>query len=278
MSPAADASPPIVPRSTLGRSAVEVSRLALAGSFGISADDTVRAYRELGVTTFFTTPRMRSMNEGLRRLIADGERSSLTLVGGAPIPFGFSVRWAQQRLTRALGVDRLDVFLLFWVQAHWYVTGRTWSAMRALKDEGLVRALGVSCHDRPMARGLIDELGLDVVMLRYNAAHRGAEGEVFSTLDPTSRPGVIAYTATRWGKLLQPHGEHPAMSAGECYRFALGHPMVDTVLCGARSFEELAENARAVREGPLEEARLAEIKRFGDSVRSGVASRVAFSG
>jgi putative MATE family efflux protein len=163
----------------LGRSGVGVSRLTLAGSFGISAEDTVRAFHELGVSTFFATMRTRGMNEGLRRLVADGHRDALTIIGGAQLPFGFSVPWAQRRLARELTLERIDVFLLFWVQAHWYVTGRTWSAMRRLKEDGLARAVGISCHDRPMARALIDELSLDVVMLRYNAAHRGIEREVF---------------------------------------------------------------------------------------------------
>lgn len=261
----------------LGRSGVGVSRLTLAGSFGISAEDTVRAFHELGVSTFFATMRTRGMNEGLRRLVADGHRDALTIIGGAQLPFGFSVPWAQRRLARELTLERIDVFLLFWVQAHWYVTGRTWSAMRRLKEDGLARAVGISCHDRPMARALIDELSLDVVMLRYNAAHRGIEREVFATLDPTDRPGIVAYTATRWGKLLKPFADLPAMSAGECYQFALGHPMVDTVLSGARSFEELAQNVSAARAGPLAAPRLEEIKRFGDAIRAGVASKVAFS-
>ncbi|NUP04951.1 MAG: aldo/keto reductase [Polyangiaceae bacterium] len=265
-------------RRALGRSHRTVSALTLAGSFGISADDTVRAFHELGVRSFFVTSRARGIIEGVRRLIADGHRDQLTVVCGAAIPFGFSVGFEQRRMAKALGTDKLDVFLLYWVQAHWYVTGNTWKAMRRLKDENLVASLGISCHDRPMARSLIDELELDVVMLRYNAAHRGVEREVFDTLDASSRPGIIAYTATRWGKLLKPFGDHAPMSAGECYRFVLGHPLVDTVLCGARSFEELASNQAAVALGPLEAPRLQEIKQLGDAVRSGVASRVAFAG
>jgi aryl-alcohol dehydrogenase-like predicted oxidoreductase len=175
-------------------------------------------------------------------------------------------------------VEQLDVFLLYWVQAHWYVTGNTWPAMQKLKDAGAVRSLGISCHDRPMARSLIDELGLDAVMLRYNAAHRGAEREVFDTLDAARRPGIIAYTATRWGRLLKPLDGLGPMSPGECYRFALGHPCVDTVLCGAKTFDELATNVRAAQQGPIAQERLAEIKQFGDLVRAKVTSKIVFAG
>ena len=41
----------------------------------------------------------------------------------------------------------------------------------------LVRALGVSIHDRPRAGRLAESSPLDLLMIRYNAAHRGAEQE-----------------------------------------------------------------------------------------------------
>jgi len=64
-------------------------------------------------------------------------------------------------------VDTFDVFKMFWVQGHWYVTGGSWREMRALKERGEAKALGISCHDRPMARALVDELDLDLLMIRY---------------------------------------------------------------------------------------------------------------
>ncbi|HTJ81354.1 MAG TPA: aldo/keto reductase [Polyangiaceae bacterium] len=263
---------------TLGRSGLSVSSLALAGAFGIDADATERAFHELGVTTFFVSARMKGLVEGVRRLVAAGHRDRLTLVSGAGIPFGFSVEREWRSMAKTLGVERLDVFLLYWVQAHWYVTGNTWPALRKLKEEGKARALGISCHDRPMARALVDELELDVLMIRYNAAHRGAEREIFATLDETNRPGIISYTATRWGRLLKPASGLGPMSAGECYRFALGHPKVDTVLAGARTWDEIAESAREIEKGRIEPARLEEIERFGDAVRSTATGRLGFVG
>jgi aryl-alcohol dehydrogenase-like predicted oxidoreductase len=261
----------------LGKSGLSVSRLGLAGGFGIDADGVVRAFHELGVRYFFVTPRFEPLLEGLRRLVEDGHRDQIVLGMGAKIPTGWSVEREWEAAARAVGVETIDVFHLFWVQAHWYVTGKTWPAMRRLKEQGKVRALAVSCHDRPMARSLVDELDLDAIMIRYNAAHRGAEKEIFATL-PSPRPGVISYTATRWGRLLKPHRDLGPMSAPECYRFALSHPSVDVVLCGAGSYEELRANALGVRLGALEPARLDEVKRFGDAVRGTVAGTVGFAG
>jgi aryl-alcohol dehydrogenase-like predicted oxidoreductase len=290
-----------LPRRRLGSTDLFVAPVGLAGSFGIDADAVERAFHELGVNYFFVTPRMKGLVEGLRRLIRAGHRDELVIAGGGSIPVGFTIKGAWEKLARELEVDRIDVFHLFWVQAHWYVTGNTWPALVRLKEEGKARALAISCHDRPMARQLVDELSLDVLMIRYNAAHRGAESEIFATLPPRAPPsvsfsepepptaagasaqaprrtGVVAYTATRWGRLLKPAGELGPMTGPECYRFALGHPSVDVVLCGARTFDELRENVEGVKLGPLPEQRLEQIRRFGDAVRSTARGKIGFLG
>lgn len=267
-------------RRPLGRSGLQVSRIGLAGSYGIDADAVERAYHELGINYFFVTPRMSGLAEGVRRLVRAGHRDRIVIASGVNVPFGWSVTREWEGVCRGLGIETVDVFHLFWVQAHWYVTGKTWPAMQKLKEEGKVRALAISCHDRPMARSLVDELELDALMIRYNAAHRGAEGEIFATLPkgPAARPGIISYTATRWGMLLKPQGELAAMTAPECYRFALGNPTVDVVLCGAASYDELRENAVGAARGPLPPERLAEVKRFGDVVRKTARGKIGFTG
>jgi len=109
-----------------------------------------------------------------------------------------------------------------------------------------------------------------VLMIRYNAAHRGAETDIFDELGD-DRPGILSYTATRWGTLLQPvpkAGFENGMTGPECYRFVLGHPAVDVALCAARSGAELAEDVAGVLEGPLDPARLDEVRRFGDAVHA----------
>jgi aryl-alcohol dehydrogenase-like predicted oxidoreductase len=273
-------SQPVGERRPLGRSGLKVSRIGLAGSYGIDADAVERAYHELGINYFFVTPRMSGLAEGVRRLVRAGHRDRIVLASGVNVPFGFRVTREWEGVCRGLGIETVDVFHLFWVQAHWYVTGKTWPAMRKLKEEGKVRALAISCHDRPMARSLVDELELDALMIRYNAAHRGAESEIFATLpaDPAARPGIISYTATRWGMLLKPQGDLLAMTAPECYRFALSHPAVDVVLCGAASYDELRENVTGAAAGPLPEERLAEVKRFGDIVRKTARGKIGFTG
>lgn len=264
-------------RRPLGKSGIVVSRLGLAGSFGIDADAVERAYHELGINYYFVTPRMKGLVAGIKRLVAAGHREDLVIATGATIPTGAGVErsWAKQ--AKLFGVETIDVFHLFWVQADWYVSGRTWPAMQELKRAGKVRALAMSCHNRPRAREFVDELSLDALMIRYNAAHRGAEREIFETLGD-DRPGIVAYTATRWGRLLKPASGLGPMSGPECYRFVLGHPKVDVALCGARNFSELQTDVAGVLAGPLPPLRLAEVQSFGDAVRKTATGRLGFLG
>ncbi len=249
--------------------------LGLSGSYGIDAASVERAFHELGVNYFFITSKNDGVKEGVRRLIESGHRDEIIIAGGANVPTGFGVRAGFDKDLKALGTDHLDVFQLFWVQYHWYVTGNTWPAMRKLKEEGRVKMLGMSIHDRPLARKLVDELAPDMLMIRYNAAHRGAEKEIFATL-PEKRPAIVAYTATRWGKLLEATGDQRPMTPEECYRFPLSNAHVDVVLSGPKTWDELEQNARGVALGPLTEKRLDEVRAFGDLVRKTVSSRVAF--
>ena len=64
-----------------------------------------------------------------------------------------------------------------------------------------------------------------------------------------NKPGVVSFTATRWGQLLNsrklPPGELPP-SATDCYRFVLSNPAVDLWLCGPKNTEQMREALREV--------------------------------
>jgi aryl-alcohol dehydrogenase-like predicted oxidoreductase len=272
--------PPHVELRPLGQTGLCVSPLGLAalgiqasgsGGLKLTADDVERAFHEHGVNTFLVHFLMKDLCEGVRRLIRAGHRARLVLVSEVGLPVAGSVRRGLEKHLRLLGTDHLDVWLVGWVRKRWYVRPGVWSAMQRLRDEGKTRAIGFSSHDRPLAAALARELPVDVLMIRYNAAHRGAEREIFAPLAGLGdrRPGIIAYTATRWGMLLRPlpkRGFPQAMSGPECYRFVLEHPLVDMAWCAARSLPELRADVVGVLEGPLDPKRREEVCRFGDAV------------
>ncbi|HEY0094936.1 MAG TPA: hypothetical protein VGB96_11445, partial [Archangium sp.] len=119
----------------------------------------------------------------------------------------------------------------------------------------------------PRAGKLAEDSPLDALMIRYNAAHPGAERDIFPHLDKR-KPALVAYTATDWRRLLKrPRGwEGRVPTAGDCYRFCLSNPHVDVVLTGPASLAQLEENLAALERGPLSSEELEWMRRFGQAV------------
>ena len=127
----------------------------------------------------------------------------------------------------------------------------------------------ILCHHRPTFQMLLSDPSYAAIMVRYNAAHPGAEAEVFPHLAAHPR-GVLAFTATRWGKLLDPRlvpPEERTPTAADCYRFVLSNPSVDAALVGPRNGQELDEALTALDRGPMTADELAWMKRVGAGVR-----------
>ena len=162
----------------------------------------------------------------------------------------------------------IDVFQLFWLGKMSAFTRGVQAEMTALRDEGKVRWLCASIHDRPRAGRLAADSILDALMIRYNAAHPGAEQEIFPHL-AARRPAVVSYTATAWRKLLAaPKGwSGKVPTAGDCYRFCLSSPHVDVALTGPRTVAQLRENLAAVERGPLSAEEDAWMRAVGRAVR-----------
>ncbi len=130
-------------------------------------------------------------------------RDGIVIAAGPTVGFfGGSVRRSAERTLKSLGVDYIDVFQLMWLGVGSAWTDATVRELEHLRTSGKVRAIGVSIHDRPRAGRLAEDSPLDHFMIRYNAAHPGAERDIFPHL-ATRKPAVVAYTATCWRKSLR---------------------------------------------------------------------------
>lgn len=261
--------------ATLGRTGLQVGRLGVGASYGIAAAPLERAFHEHGVNYFYWGSMRRHGMRDAIRAIAKTDRERLVVVLQSYDRTGALMRPFHERGLRALGIDRADVLLLGWHNR--YPSRRVIDAALALKEAGLARFIAISGHERPLYAKYAEEAKrdpesspFDIFMFRYNAAHRGAETEIFPHLDDsTSRPGVTCYTATRWGQLLDPKrmpsGERP-LTAAECYRFVLSNPKVDLCMTGPKNAEQLDAALEALAAGPLDEDDMARIRRIGDHV------------
>ncbi len=243
-----------------------VFRLGLSASFGLD-EAGIRHALDRGVNYVYVTAGARRLVAPLRdALRADRDRMVVAVTTTIAL-FGGSVRRAAERALKRFGADYLDILQLGWLGVTAALTDGTLRELRHLKESGKVRALGTSIHDRPRAGRLVEEGPLDLFMLRYNAAHPGAERDVFPHLDKR-RPAVVAYTATSWRKLLQrpSRWQGAVPTAGDCYRFCLTSPHVDVVLTGPANAAQLDANLAALDKGPLSDDEMKWMREFGQVV------------
>lgn len=256
----------------LGRTGLKVGRLGVASGYKAPAAAIEEGFeRGCNYFTWGTVIKgyVPAMREALRNIVAKGQRDRLVLAAFSYAHNNFLTERLLARGLRSAGLDHADVLILG------YFAGRPPrrlidGALR-MKDKGLIRFVGVSSHNRKMLGALAESGEFDVLHLRYNAAHRGAETDIFPHLAPETakRPGTVAFTATRWGQLLKakkmPAGETP-MTAPECYRFVLTNPAVDVCMSGAKTVEEMRQNLTVLDAGPLAGSELERVRRIGDFV------------
>jgi aryl-alcohol dehydrogenase-like predicted oxidoreductase len=260
----------------LGRTGLQVGRLGISSSYGVPGDALERAF-ERGVNyIYWGSRRLASFGEGLKRLRPQRDRfvlviQSYTRVAGL-------MAWSLERALRALSYDHADVLLLgMWNKP---VPPRILDAARELKRRGLVRFLAVSTHKRTLVPSIAAANDFDIVHFRYNAAHPGAEKDIFPHLPALNRPGLVAFTATSWGQLLGKSkvlpdlymGAHPlpkgerVPTATDCYRYVLSRPEVDVCMTGPSDEARMDEALEAVTRGPMTEEELAWMQRVGRAV------------
>jgi aryl-alcohol dehydrogenase-like predicted oxidoreductase len=253
----------------LGNTGIGVTPLGLSASYW-PGKKTVYAAVEEGVNLFFAFGFDLQMVRTLRELFPS-QREKFVLVTGAYnyIWRAQDVRATLERRLQQFKSEYIDIFLFLGVMKPAEFTPRVQEDLLKLREEGKVRAIGLSCHDRPFLGRLAANGDANALMLRYNAAHRGAERDVFPHL-AAHNPGVISYTATRWTHLLRRPRAWPKdariPTAGECYRFVLSNPYVHAVLTAPRNRSELRDNIVAVNKGPLDQDDMKFMREFGDAV------------
>jgi aryl-alcohol dehydrogenase-like predicted oxidoreductase len=181
-----------------------------------------------------------------------------------------------QSALAALKTDYIDVLTVYYVERaeEWEEITSPDGALPYLRDaqrDGVIGRLGVTSHQRRLAATMAQSGLLGLLMIRYNAAHRGAEEDVFPVTQPRGLP-VIAYTALRWKALLRPTpGDPPGFvvpPAHKWYRFVLQHAAVSVTLAAPQTRAELDEDLRVLEaEGPLTDEEYAVLAQHGARIR-----------
>ena len=261
-------------RATLGRTGLEVGRLGIGASYGAPTAAVERAFEQGVNYLYWGSRRTKKFAQALRNLA--GQRDRMTLVIQSYSRMAALVGGSLERALRAIGYDHADLLLFgMWQKP---VPPRILDAAREAQRRGLVRRLAVSTHKRTLVPEIARGSDYDVVHFRYNAAHPGAERDIFPHLPAGDRPGLVSFTATSWGQLIGnasglmkfmggsiPKGERTP-TAGDCYRFVLTQPDVDVCLTGPATAQHVDEALEALRRGPMTAEELDWMRRVGRAV------------
>jgi aryl-alcohol dehydrogenase-like predicted oxidoreductase len=257
---------PPPPSATLGRTGITTSRLAFGTGFNggnRQSEHTRMGFAKLvdlfhhchdrGITCFDLADLYGShvyCREALRSI----PRDKVTLLTKlywqydstkpAELPADYKVRSANQALERfrhELSVDMIDIVLLHClVNPDW--TGEMqpyMDALSAAKEKGLIRAVGVSCHNFGAMQTAVDCPWVDVILARLNpggVAMDASPDEVLALLRKARARGmgVIGMKIFGAGKLLD--------QREACMRYAQSNGAFDAMTIGATTTAQVDEN------------------------------------
>ncbi len=266
--------------TTLGRTGRSIFRVGLSASYRPGARAIHRALDE-GVNLLFCYGFDSQMTAAIREM-SPSQRDRVTIVTGAyNLVWGYpDLRRSLEKRLRQLRTEFIDVFMSLGVMKPSQMPQEVFGQLARFREEGKVGAIGLSTHHRVFAGELARDGKVDVLMIRYNAAHRGAEREIFPHLQPHN-PGVLSYTSTRWTSLTRrPKGwppDRPLPDPSTAYRFVLSNPHVHACIMAPSNERQLAGNLQGIRRGPLGGEELQRMLQFGDLVYSRSRSVFSFS-
>jgi aryl-alcohol dehydrogenase-like predicted oxidoreductase len=202
---------------------------------------------------------------------------------------------------RALGFDYLDLFYIHWPRPGVDLRP-SMEALMAAKDEGLIRAIGVSNFTVDHMRRALEVGPIDAHQLCYNLLWRRAEREIM----PFCREhgiAVVTYSTLALGILTGKFGKEPELGPSDSRRrtvfferdvwprvcdsvqamqavadeaqrplahlalqWAAAQPGITSVLAGARNAEQLRQNVAAF-DDPVDATVLDHLTSIADAVR-----------
>lgn len=228
----------------LGATGLSVSRLALGTDTGIRGDAGVRLLRrafELGVS-FWDTDESYTTQPCIGEALKGLDRSQVVIAAKTYREDEEGARRSLERSLREMGTDYIDIFLLHAIDSVSQFERHS-GALEALleaKEEGLIKAVGLSTHSVETARMVPEVPEIEVVLAVLNrmggrirgGSREGMEGALQRAYEMGK--GVYLMKVLDRGRL--------ASSLESALGYALGLPYVHSVCVGMRSVEELEMN------------------------------------
>ena len=240
-------------RVTLGSTGIEVSRMAMGTgtrgwngssnqtrSLGIKGlSDLLRNSYDNGITFFETADQYGShphIQEALRKIPCE----KVVMLTKTVANTADEMKEDLDRFRKELGTDYIDIILMHALQAdNWNVQKKgVMEVLSQAREDGILRAHGVSCHSFMAMETAADEPWAQVMLSRYNPGEAMMDGsvpEIRKLLESYREKGkgVIQMKVFGAGKLIN--------KMDECLQFALGHSCVDSFTIGVEQAEQLTD-------------------------------------
>ena len=244
------------------------SRLGFASQY-LKEVDCIQTAFAAGINYFFSyNLPSNQLLDGLKPLLSDHRDTILIATGSESRDPNTLQRYLEQ-VRRSLNTNVIDAFFVEYLspQDSTNEIEVVQTVLQGWKIEGWIRYVGASTHNPEIALELMDQGGWDILMLRYNMAHRKVESQVLPAAQSAGMP-VIAFTCTRWGSLLNGHPQwhEPTPTAADCYRYALYHPAVHVALTAPATLSQLQSNLSVLNAPPLASAEIERWQDYGDLV------------
>ncbi|MFC6333362.1 aldo/keto reductase [Paenibacillus septentrionalis] len=283
-------------KNQLGQSELFVSEIGL-GCMSLGTDERqaaaiIDAALDLGVNFLDTADLYdNGRNEEIVGKAIAGKRDQVILatkVGNRRIPGQEGWVWdaskayiveAVKGSLKRLGTDYIDLYQLHGGMIEDNID-ETIEAFEQLKQEGVIRAYGISSIRPNVIREYVSRSSIASVMNQYSIVDRRAEEEVLPLLEQ-AQVSVIARGPLASGALAT--GRQPVKGALDyeledlaslreqleqidqnltqlAIRYSLSHPAVAAAIPGARTLEQLKQNAAAAAMPPLTSDQIAFIR------------------
>ncbi len=250
-------------RVMLGETGIEMSRMAMGTGtrgFGGSSNQTrqlgikgvsdlLRAAFDEGIN-FWETADQYGSHPHVREALKKVEREQVVILTKTNSTTYKDVRSDLERFKQELGTDYFDIVLLH------AVTDPDWNenmtgAMEALaeaKEEGIIRAHGISCHSLGALKTAADEPWVDVDLARYNPGGIRMDADVSTVRDVLTRmkqngKAIIGMKVYGAGELIH--------MKDECLEFHTGAGFLDSFTLGIESYEQLKDIQKRLPEASV---------------------------
>lgn len=287
-------------KRTLGKTNLQVSELGLGGLFVSAyggdfeqARGAIQRALELGVNYIDTAPNYHNSEEVLGKALADITTPVIlsTKLGGRPKPFLPQdidcLRQSVHESLRLLGRNSIDILMIHepdrpgeydWWSDPQHFTGPVVDFMRELKQDGVIRYMGIGGTTAYTMADVIATGQFDVVLTAFNysllwresehavlpaaQAHNMGiiigsplqQGALARRYDDEVRHGARWLSPPRRQQLLALYAflDEIDMPITEvALRFVISNVDISATLMGARSKQEVEQNVSAIEKGPL---------------------------